>query len=180
MSFCRYATPDVTDGGAVSLYPALAGTAAKVRCDEIANLRMIDVTGHGDEHLRRHIHPREIVAQAGLVERRHGLGRSQDRPAKRMLRPELLGENLVHQVVGRVLDHLDFFKDHALFAHDVGRHERRPKNHVAEQVGRQRQVLVEHLDVVAGVFLGRKRVQLAADRVDFLRDLLGRAARRCP
>ena len=39
---------------------------------------------------------------------------------------------------------------------------------------RQRQVLVEHLDVVAGVFLGRERVELAADRIDRLGDVLGR------
>ena len=44
-----------------------------------------------------------------------------------------------------------------------------------EDVDRQRQVLVEHLDVVAGVFLGRERVELAADRVDRLRDVFGRS-----
>ena len=44
-----------------------------------------------------------------------------------------------------------------------------------EHVDGQRQVLVEHLDVVAGVFLRRERVELAADRVDRLRDVLGDA-----
>ena len=43
-----------------------------------------------------------------------------------------------------------------------------------EDVDRERQVLVEHLDVVARVFLGGERVELAADRVDRLRDVLGR------
>ena len=38
-----------------------------------------------------------------------------------------------------------------------------------------RQVLVEHLDVVAGVFLRREGVEVAADRVDLLGDVLGRA-----
>ena len=37
-------------------------------------------------------------------------------------------------------------------------------------------MLVEDLDVVAGVFLGSERVELAADRVDRLRDVLGRTA----
>ena len=41
---------------------------------------------------------------------------------------------------------------------------------------RQRQVLVEHLDVVAGVFLRGERVELAADRVDRLGDVLGASA----
>ena len=48
---------------------------------------------------------------------------------------------------------------------------------VGEQIDGERQVLVEHLDVVAGVFLRRERVELAADRVDRLRDVLGRSRR---
>ena len=43
---------------------------------------------------------------------------------------------------------------------------------------RERQVLVEHLDVVAGVFLGGEGVELAADRVDRLGDVFGRPRRR--
>ena len=35
-------------------------------------------------------------------------------------------------------------------------------------------MLVEHLDVVAGVFLGGEGVELAADRIDRLSDILGR------
>ena len=46
---------------------------------------------------------------------------------------------------------------------------------VRQQIDRKRQVLVEDLDVVAGVLLRRERVELAADRVDRLRDVLGRA-----
>ena len=43
---------------------------------------------------------------------------------------------------------------------------------------RERHVLVEHLDVVAGVFLGGERVELAADRIDRLRNHLRRPRRR--
>ena len=46
---------------------------------------------------------------------------------------------------------------------------------VGEEVDRRRQVLVEDLDVVAGVFLRRERVELAADGVDRLGDVLGGA-----
>ena len=58
--------------------------------------------------------------------------------------------------------------------------EGRAQHDVGQQVDRERQVLVEHLDVVAGVFLRGEGVELAADRVDRLRDVLGRARRRCP
>ncbi len=57
--------------------------------------------------------------------------------------------------------------------------ERRPQHQSEQDVDRQRQVLVEHLDVVAGVFLRRERVELAADRIDLLRDVL-RGARSVP
>ena len=92
-----------------------------------------------------------------------------------MPRPELLREHLVDEIVRRVLDHLDFFEDDALLRVDLRRRERRTHHHVAQQVDRERHVLVEHLDVVARVFLGRERVELAANRVDRLRDDLRRA-----
>ena len=92
-----------------------------------------------------------------------------------MPRPELLREHLVDEIVRRILDHLDLFEDDALLALDVGRRERRVHHHVAQQIDRERHVLVEHLDVVPGVFLGRERVELAANRIDRLRNHLRRA-----
>ena len=56
--------------------------------------------------------------------------------------------------------------------------ERRVQDDVGEDVEGQRQVLVEHLDVVAGVFLGGERVELPADRVDRLGDVFGRPRAR--
>jgi hypothetical protein len=45
---------------------------------------------------------------------------------------------------------------------------------IRQEIDGERQVLVEHLDVVRGVFLGRERVELTADRVNRLGDVLGR------
>ena len=45
---------------------------------------------------------------------------------------------------------------------------------VREQIDGERQMLVEHLDVVARVLLRRERVELAADGIDRLRDIFGR------
>ena len=97
-----------------------------------------------------------------------------------MIFPESLSEELVDEVVGGVLDHLDLFDDDLLLALDVVGTEGGIANDVGEDVERQRQMLVEHLDVVAGVFLRGERVELAADRIDGLGDVFGSAAARCP
>jgi hypothetical protein len=90
-----------------------------------------------------------------------------------MVFPESLSEQLVHEVVGRILDHLDFFEDHLFLALDVVGAERRIADDVRKNVDGEREVLVEHLDVIAGVFLRSERVELPADRVDRLGDVFG-------
>ena len=97
-----------------------------------------------------------------------------------MIFPESLSEELVDQIVGRVLDHLDLFDDDLLLALDVVGTEGGIAHDVGQDVERQRQVLVEHLDVVAGVFLRGERVELSADRIDGLGDVFGSAASPVP
>ena len=98
--------------------------------------------------------------------------------AERVILPEPLGEQFMDEVIGRVLDHLDLFDDDFLLALDVRGREGRIHHDVRQHLQRQRQMLVEHLDVVAGVFLRREGVHLAADRVDRLRNVFGTARRR--
>ena len=86
-----------------------------------------------------------------------------------MIVPEPFREDLVNQIVGRVLDHLDLFEDHLLFALDVVVSEERIADQIGEDVDGERQVLVEDLEVIAGVFLRREGVDLPADRIDLLR-----------
>ena len=105
-------------------------------------------------------------------------GQAENRTAQRMPVPEALREELVHQVVGRVLDHLDLFEDHLLLALHVFRLESGMKHEIRQHVERRRQVLVEDLDVVAGVFLGSERVEVSAERVDLLGDVFRRTRGR--
>jgi hypothetical protein len=95
-----------------------------------------------------------------------------------MVFPERLREELVNEIVGSVLDHLDLFDHDLLLTLHIVRRKRRIAHDVGEDVERERQVLVEHLDVVTRVFLRGKRVELTANRVDRLSNVFGAAARR--
>ena len=82
-----------------------------------------------------------------------------------------------NQVVRGVLDHLDLLEDNALLATDFLLREGRIQQEVAQQIDGPREMLVEHLHVIAGVLLRGERVELSAYGVDLLRDGLGRARR---
>jgi hypothetical protein len=100
----------------------------------------------GDDHeVRRDVGLREIVLQRLLVERVDALRRSENRTAERMIAPEPFREDLVDQIVGRVLDHLDLFEDHLLLALDVFVGEERIADQIGEDVDRERQMFVNTL-----------------------------------
>src|SRR5213596_2779054 len=94
----------------------------------------------------------------------HGLARAEDRASERMALPELCGEEVMDQVVGRVLHHLDLLEHNRLFALELLGVEDRVQEDVGQEIDRERQVLVEHLDIEAGVLLRGEGVHLAADR----------------
>ena len=94
-----------------------------------------------------------------------------------MIGPEAFGEQLMDEVVRRILDHLDLFDDHLLLALDIIRTQRRTHHDVGQHVDGQRKMFVKHLQVVTRVFLGGKRVHLPTDRVDRLGNVLGAASR---
>ena len=79
------------------------------------------------------------------------------------------------EVVGIVLIHLDLFQDHAFFPRDVLGIENRVQHQIAEDIDGHRQMFVQHLDVEADGFFSRKRVHVAADRINLAGNLLGRA-----
>ena len=130
---------------------------------QLAHPIVIEVSDRDHHEIRRDVGLREIVAQRFLIEGADARRRAENRPPERMVVPETLGEQLVDQVVGRVLDHLDLFEDDLLLALDVFVQEQRVGDQVRQDLDRQRQMLVEHLQVIAGVFLRRKGVDLAAD-----------------
>ena len=97
-----------------------------------------------------------------------------------MVGEQRAGEQVVHEVVGRVVAHPDLFEDHLALRLDlVGAQRRRPHD-VGEDVEREREVLVGDAHVERGDLLAGERVHVAAARLDRLRDLERVARLACP
>ncbi len=139
---------------------------------------VLQVPRGGDQDVRGVVHAREVGREILAPEAPHGLLGSQDGPAERVVRPERLREELHDEVVGGVLDHVDLFEDDLLLLGHLRGVEERVEDDVAEDLDREGQVLVEHLEVERGVLLGGEGVHVAADRVHLGRDALRRAGLR--
>ena len=120
----------------------------------------------------------EVLRERLASERVHAVGRAENGAPERMAAPEAFRENLVDQIVGGVLDHLDLFENDFFLFLDVVLGHQRIADQVGENFDRERQVLIEHLEVIAGVFLGGKGIDLPADRIHLLRDFFRRPGGR--
>ena len=139
--------------------------------------RVVEVARDRDDHVRRGVVP--LVEPPDLVarHRRDRRLRTRDGPAQRRVAVGLAREQVVHHVVGVVVVHGDLVEDHVTLGLDVLGRDRRGGDHVAEHVDGQRQVLVEHPGVEAGVLLRGEGVELPAHRVERHRDVQRRALR---
>ena len=134
---------------------------------------MFDVPNRGDDEIGCTVSSGEVLAQPVGRERFDGFPSAQDGPPQWVIGPEALCEQLVDEVVRRILDHLDLFDHHLLLALDIIRTQRRSHHDIGQHINGQRKMLVKHLQVVTRVFLGGKRVHLPTDRVDRLGNVLG-------
>ncbi len=87
-----------------------------------------------------------------------------------MVSEHRLGEEIVDELLRGVLDHRDLFQNDFPLGVEIG--ECRREDHVGHHVERGLDVLVEDARIDDGVVAGGGRVQLAAERVEDLRDLL--------
>ena len=102
----------------------------------------------------------------------HSLLGPQYRFAQRVIFPEVLSENLVHEIVGVVLIHFYFFENDASLAGDVLNIKYWVKHKIAEHIHRNRQVIIENFDVETDALLGRECIHVAADGIDLPRNAL--------
>ena len=95
-----------------------------------------------------------------------------------MVGPDLRREEVVDDVVGRVLDHLDLLQHDRLLALQLLGIEQGSKKNIGQEVNSEWKVFIQDLDVEAGVFFGREGVHLTAHRVHLAGDGLGRPGGR--
>ncbi len=145
--------------------------AAERGREAIDDTRMLDIAGDGHDDLGRHVLVSEVGGHCRPREPVHAVTSSQDGPSQGMPLPDLLGKDIVDNVVRRVLHHLDLLQDHRLLALQLLGVEEGVQEDIGEQIHSQWQVLVENLHVEAGMFLGRKGVHLATDRIHGARDV---------
>ena len=152
--------------------------AVEVGAEQIDDPGVGGVAGDRDHDPRRHVLLAEVAQDDVAAVAGHRLARAEDRAPQGVPLPDLGGEQVVDQVVGGVLHHLDLLQDHRLLTLELLGVEDGVQQDVGEEVHGERQVLVEDLHVEARVLLGREGVHLPADRIHRARDLLGGARSR--
>jgi hypothetical protein len=84
----------------------------------------------------------------------------------------------VHDVLGRVLVHVDLLEDHLALRVQIRRSDHAVLQHVGEMLHGHRQVAIQHAGVEARVLLRRERVEVTAHGVEALGDIESAARRR--
>ena len=118
--------------GGVSCQPLEpAGNGRKLLAQQLHKLVVVQIAGRRNDHVAGRELAAVVVQDRGLIEAADRLLGAQDRLAQRMVLEEVLGEDLVHEVVGIVLVHLDLFQDDAALARDLLDVEDGMQHHVA-------------------------------------------------
>ncbi len=130
---------------------------------------MVDVARGGEHDVGTDVRRPVEARDRPPADPRDHVGVADHRPADRMRPEHRLGGEVVDEVLRVVLDHRDLLEDHLALAVQVG--ERRPEDHVHHRVERRLEVVVRDPRVDDGRVPRRRGVQLAAHRVEELRDL---------
>ena len=130
----------------------------------------------GKHNVFGHILLGHIVLHNLLCHIGHALRRTQNRPCQRMIVKIRFGQQVVHQILRRILHHVDLFEHHAFFLLHFPFIQRSMKHHITQQIQRLRQLFIRHPRMITCAFFRCKRIQNAAHAVHLCGNLLRRAA----
>ena len=144
--------------------------------DEPDDLVVLEVPGRGDDDVAADVHRPVVRGERAAADARDHLARADHRPPERRVAEDGLREEVVDELLRRVLVHRDLLEHDLALGVELG--ERRREDHVGHHVDRRLDVRVGDARVEHRVLARRRRVQLAAEPVERLGDLLRGVARR--
>ena len=142
------------------------------------DLVVIDRTGGGDDHALGTVMLAGKARQILAREMADPFGRTQDRAAHGLVGIGRLLQPVKDHVVGCVQRLADFLQDDAALDLDLARVENRVQHDIRQHVQRHRHIARQHPHVIAGHIARGIGVDVAADILDGLGNLQGRACRR--
>ncbi len=144
--------------------------------DEPHDLVVLEVAGRRDDDVAADVHRTVVRGERATADARDHVARADHRPPERLVAEDGLREEIVDELLRRVLVHGDLLEDD--LALRVELRERRREDHVGHDVDRRVEVRVRHARVDHRVLARRCGVQLAAEPVERLGDLLRGVRRR--
>ena len=139
-------------------------------------LVVLEVARRGHDDVPGPVHRLVVARQCPPADRGDDVGGPDHGPAERMVAEDRLAHQVVDELVRRVLVHRDLLEHDLALGVEV--REDRRVDHVRHHVERLLEVVVGDPDVDDGVLARGGRVQLAAEPVEDLRDLLRRVRAR--
>ena len=137
---------------------------------------VLEVAGRRDDDVACAVRLAVVRGEGAAADRRDHPGAPDDRPAERVAAEHGFGQEVVDEILGRVLHHRDLLEHDLALGVDVG--ECRGEDHVRHHVEGALEMTIRDACVDDRRLARRRRVQLAAHLVEDLRDLLRRVRAR--
>ena len=157
--------------GARTFGPAAgrSGRRSSAWVDELDHLVVVEIPGRCDDDVPGDVH-RVVVTRDRLAgDRRDHLGSADHRPPERMVGEDRLCDQVVDELLWRVVVHRDLLEHDVALGVELGK--RRGEHHVAHHIHRGREVVIRDPRVDQRVLARGCGVQLAAETVEDLGDL---------
>jgi hypothetical protein len=131
---------------------------------------VVEIPGGGDHDVARRVRPAVVAGERAAADRGDDLGSADDRATKRMVGEDGLREEVVYELLRRVLVHRNLLEHDVSLLVDLG--ERGREDHVRHHLERRLDVMVGDARVHDRVLARSRCVELGAHRIERLRDLL--------